>query len=84
MNRILIIGATGNVGRRVLSELPANGIQIRARRNPQRAGLPPHVDVVQGDLTLPETLDRCLYGIDAVFLVGPLRRLPSLPLWGGS
>jgi uncharacterized protein YbjT (DUF2867 family) len=31
--------------------------------------LPPHVDVVRGDLTLPETLDECLDGIDAVFLV---------------
>ena len=27
------------------------------------------MDVVRGDLTLPETLDECLDGIDAVFLV---------------
>ena len=38
-------------------------------RNPDAAGLPPQVEVVRGDLTLPETLDGCLDGIDAVFLV---------------
>ena len=58
------------VGRQVLSQLPATGVQVRAlARNPHTAGLPPHVDVVRGDLTLPETLDECLDGIDAVFLV---------------
>jgi len=70
MNRILIIGATGRVGREVLSQLPAAGARVRALvRNPQTAGLPPHVDVVRGDLTVAETLDECLDGIDAVFLV---------------
>src|ERR1700693_2557773 len=70
MNRILIIGATGRVGRQILSQLPATGLQVRAlARNPQTAGLPPHVDVARGDLTLPETLDECLDGIDTVFLV---------------
>jgi uncharacterized protein YbjT (DUF2867 family) len=70
MNRILIIGATGRIGRQVLSQLPATGLRVRAlARNPHSAGFPPHVDVVRGDLTLPETLDKCLDGIDAVFLV---------------
>src|SRR6266849_1143205 len=70
MNRILIIGATGRVGRQVLSQLPATGVRVRALvRNPEVAGLPPHVDVVRGDLTLPETLDECLDGIVTVFLV---------------
>jgi uncharacterized protein YbjT (DUF2867 family) len=70
MNRILIIGATGRVGRQVLSQLPATGVRVRALvRNPHSAGLPPHVDVVRGDLTVPESLDECLDGVDAVFLV---------------
>ena len=70
MNHILIIGATGNVGRQVLSQLPATGVRVRAlARNPHTAGLPPHVDVVRGDLTVAETLDECLDGVDAVFLV---------------
>jgi uncharacterized protein YbjT (DUF2867 family) len=70
MNRILVIGATGRVGRQLLSQLPRTGVRVRAlARNPQTDGLPPQVDVVRGDLTLPETLDECLDGIDAVFLV---------------
>ncbi|MBZ5594440.1 MAG: NAD(P)H-binding protein [Acidobacteriia bacterium] len=70
MKRILIIGATGHVGRQVLSQLTAAGAHVRAlSRNPDAAGLPPQVEVVRGDLTLPETLDRCLDGIDTVFLV---------------
>lgn len=70
MNRILVIGATGNVGRQVLSQLAPTGAQVRAlARNPDAAGLPPQVEVVRGDLALPETLDKCLEGIDTVFLV---------------
>ena len=70
MNRILVTGATGNVGRHVLSQLLARGALVRAlARNPDTAGLPPEVDVVRGDLTLPETLDECLDGVEAVFLV---------------
>ena len=38
-------------------------------RNPSAARLPPQVEVVRGDLTLPETLDSGLSGIDTVFLV---------------
>ncbi len=70
MNHILVTGGTGTVGRQVVSRLAATGAQVRALvRNPGVARLPPQVEVVRGDLTLPETLDRCLDGIDTVFLV---------------
>jgi uncharacterized protein YbjT (DUF2867 family) len=70
MNRILIIGATGNIGRQVLSLLPAKSAQIRAlTRDPEAAGLPRQVEAVRGDLTRPETLDECLDGVDAVLLI---------------
>jgi len=70
MNRILVIGGTGNVGRHVVHQLAATGARFRAMtRNPDAAGLPPQVEVVRGDLTVPETLDRCLQDIDTVFLV---------------
>ena len=70
MNRVLVIGSTGNVGRQVLSQLQTTDAQVRAlARNPDAAGLLPQVDVVRGDLTLPGTLDKCLDGIDTVFLV---------------
>ena len=38
-------------------------------RNPDEAGLPPQIEVVRGDLTVPETLDPCLEDVDTVFLV---------------
>jgi len=59
MNRILVIGGTGNVGRHVVAQLAAVGACRVMTRN-DAAGLPPQVEVVRGDVTVPETLDRCL------------------------
>ncbi len=67
---ILIIGATGTVGRHVVSQLAATGARVRALvRNQDAARLPVQTEVVRGDLTVAETLDRSLDGVDAVFLV---------------
>jgi uncharacterized protein YbjT (DUF2867 family) len=38
-------------------------------RNPDVARLPAEIEVVAGDLTVPETLDPCLDDIDTMFLV---------------
>ena len=70
MKRILVIGGTGNVGRQVVRQLAATGAPFRVMtRSPDTATVPPHVEVVRGDLTVPETLDRCLQGVHTVFLV---------------
>jgi uncharacterized protein YbjT (DUF2867 family) len=70
MDHILVIGGTGTVGRQVVSRLAAMGAQVRAMvRNPDTARLPAQVEVVRGDLTLTESLDGSLDGIEAVFLV---------------
>jgi uncharacterized protein YbjT (DUF2867 family) len=70
MENILVTGATGNVGRQVVSQLLDKGVRFRAMsRSPESAGLPRQVEVVCGDLTVPTTLDRCLDSVDAVFLV---------------
>ena len=70
MKRTLVIGATGNVGRQVISQLIATNVRIRAlTRNPDSANLPAEVETVRGDLTIPATLDRSLDDVDAVFLV---------------
>src|SRR5689334_2252626 len=70
MSDVLVIGGTGNIGREVVSQLATTGVQVRAMtRTPDNAGLASKVEVMYGDLTVPETLDRCLGGIDAVFLV---------------
>ena len=70
MNRALVIGATGNVGTEVVSQLTVRGARVRAlTRNPHATRFPPQVEAVRGDLTVPETLDECLKGVDAVFLL---------------
>lgn len=70
MDQILVIGGTGTVGRQVLAQLPSAGVRVRAMvRNPQAALVPPHVDLVRGDLTAVHTLDAALHGVDTVFLV---------------
>lgn len=70
MTRTLVIGATGNIGRHVVLHLAANDQPVRAlTRKSDGAAMPPQVEVVQGDLTSPESLDQCLDGVDAVFLV---------------
>ncbi|PWK81186.1 uncharacterized protein YbjT (DUF2867 family) [Lentzea atacamensis] len=54
---ILVAGATGNAGRQVVGELLALGQQVRAvTRNAALARLPEQVEVVEGDLTRPETI----------------------------
>lgn len=70
MSRILVIGATGTVGRQVVSQLLGTEARVRAlTRRPDVAGLPAAVEVVRGDLTDPASLAACLHGVDAVFLV---------------
>jgi uncharacterized protein YbjT (DUF2867 family) len=70
MKPVLVIGATGNIGREVVAQLVAAGVSVRAlARNPDAVPLPAGVDLRRADLTAPDTLDPCLDGIDAVFLV---------------
>ncbi len=70
MSRVLVTGATGRIGREVVAGLLAAGAQVRAlTRNPAGARLPAGVEVVAGDLTLPESLDAAFDDVDAVFLV---------------
>ena len=52
MDRVLVIGATGNIVREVVSPLASRGIQLRAMtRKPDAAVLPPQVEVMRGALT---------------------------------
>lgn len=76
----LVIGATAHFGRQAVEELVAANAPVRAlTRAPERAGLPARAEVVQGDLTKPETLPAALAGVEAVFLV-PQYGLDFAPL----
>jgi uncharacterized protein YbjT (DUF2867 family) len=70
MKRILVIGATGTVGRQVIDQLIGANVSVRAlSRNPDSANLPARVEIVRGDLTIPDTLNSSLDDVDAVFIV---------------
>jgi uncharacterized protein YbjT (DUF2867 family) len=70
MNRILVIGATGRVGRHAISQLRSTSARVRALvRDPQTADLPPAVELVRGDLTVPDSVGECIDGVDTVFLI---------------
>ena len=78
---VLVTGATGRVGRAVVAQLLDAGVPVRAlTRRPDAAGLPAAVEVVAGDLTVPESLDAGLQGVGAVFLVwtAPLATAPAV------
>lgn len=67
---VLVIGATGRVGRLVVDELLRADVSVRAlTRRPEQASLPVDAEVVVGDLTSPASLDVPLDGVRAVFLV---------------
>ena len=78
--RILVIGATGNVGGQVVSQLAGEGAAVRAFvRDPDHAGLPAGVEAVRGDLSEPKTLEAALEGVGSVFLVWPFFSAEGAP-----
>ncbi len=73
--KILVTGATGNVGGGVVASLTAMGADVRAlvHDESKAQGLrDTGVEVVIGDLAKPETLDPAFSGVDKVFLVTPV------------
>jgi len=68
---VLVTGATGRVGRVVVDLLLEAGVPVRAltHRSEAVATLPADVEVVTGDLTVPQSLDAGLRGVGSVFLV---------------
>lgn len=67
---ILVTGATGNIGRRVVDELIRLGAHdIRAlTANPAKAALPPDVTAITGYLGKPQTLPAAFDGVERVYL----------------
>ncbi|MFI9815931.1 NmrA family NAD(P)-binding protein [Saccharothrix variisporea] len=67
---VLVTGATGTLGRKIVDQLVAAGVRVRAlTRNPAGAGLPNGVEVVHGDLTDPAGLGPALDGVTALHLL---------------
>ena len=72
--KILVTGATGNVGSILIPNLTNLGADVRAlvRDESKAQGLKDAgVEVVVGDLDKPDTLDAAFRGVDKVFLITP-------------
>jgi uncharacterized protein YbjT (DUF2867 family) len=65
---ILVTGATGTIGAALVERLRRAGAKVRAlTRNPQQARFPSDVEVVGGDLGMPQTLAPAVAGVTRVF-----------------
>jgi uncharacterized protein YbjT (DUF2867 family) len=78
---ILVTGATGNVGRHVISQLrAAAAADVRALVRPgATAHRPDGVDVATGSLDDPDGLAAALTGVETVFLVWPFLATEGAP-----
>jgi nucleoside-diphosphate-sugar epimerase len=73
MRHVLVTGATGFIGTELIGLLAGSGVRARVLiRRPHRAALLNafDIDLLQGDLEVPESLDRALDGVDTVFHLG--------------
>lgn len=66
MNRILVTGASGKTGRRVVEHLQAKGVRPRLALRAAKGA-----DTVQFDWAMPDTYPAALENIGAVYLVAP-------------
>lgn len=70
--KVLVTGASGQVGEQVCTQLAAAGSRVRAAtRNPERLPRTEVEEVAFVDLADPGTVDKALDDIDAVFLIWP-------------
>jgi uncharacterized protein YbjT (DUF2867 family) len=68
VSRVLVIGATGSIGRLAVTEGLRRGFSVRAlvRHASQAKQFPPEVDVVVGDLTQSDSLAQAVDGVDGI------------------
>lgn len=65
---VLIVGATGSIGRPAVAEALRQGYRVRAlvRDRARARSLLDQAELVVGDLTRPDTLDAAVDGVDAI------------------
>jgi uncharacterized protein YbjT (DUF2867 family) len=71
-SKILVAGATGTVGRELLTQLSERDIAVRGLvHDPESADLPVCVELVRGDLADPASLNVLLDGVETLFFLWP-------------
>jgi len=71
---ILLTGATGTVGSQVVKHLQKTGAEFRiVARDPDKARslTGPGIEIVQGDITNPVSMQTAMHGMDHLFLLTP-------------
>lgn len=73
MNKILVTGATGNIGRYVVEELLKKGkdVKVAIINEAEKPLVPKECETVVFDFLNPMTFTDALYGVERVFLVRP-------------
>lgn len=69
--KILVIGATGNVGAPLVAELLRRGEKVKAASRNAAARLPAGAEAVRLELADPSTLEAALVGIDRIYALAP-------------
>jgi uncharacterized protein YbjT (DUF2867 family) len=70
--KVLVIGATGNVGTAVVAELQKRGAEVRAlvrKQNAAESQLSGGVEISIGDLLDPVSVEKALRGVDKLYLL---------------
>ncbi len=68
--KILVTGATGTIGQHIVNHLVSMGQQVRVlTRNSSKTNFPESVEVVEGDLTKPETFEPALKDVVGLHLI---------------
>ena len=78
--RFLVTGGAGFIGRYVVQQLLENGAHVRILELPAKLEqVPPRerVELVPGDLTLPDDVRRAVEGMDGIFHMAVLALNPS-------
>ena len=79
--KILVIGATGNVGAPLVAELLRRGEKVKAASRNAGARFPSGVEAVRLDLSDPTTLEPALSGVDRIYALSPAGSVdPLTPL----
>src|SRR5688572_5012602 len=69
--KILVIGATGNVGAPLVAELLRRGEKVKAASRNAAAQLPSGAEAVRLDLADPATFEPALSGVDRIYALAP-------------